>query len=318
MAEGRRGMGEGAATQQAGSNQATGAYPCKTPVRAEHVALVDADGYWLATCRSPWLAEWVAAALNAPAPQGCGCRAVVEARAARVDFACSACEGVLRSLVSRLPAPAAPPVEPYSTCNECGGTYRYDTTLDNEVWNAVMRPDGKEHVKELLCFACIVRRFVLARNGSFDVTLHGNDFATSVPLSVVPTATARVWRQQSADLATLRAHAEVVERNARVDAELLCEAIRERDTARADLARVTADLTNVLADRDWWRDRIWRQQWGRELWLAAWMVAADDYIDFGMSPRIEQGRVDLDRVTKERDLLHIRLARIAKIAGGAA
>lgn len=63
----------------------------------------------------------------------------------------------------------APDIATY--CQECGGLYRYDTTIDNPTWNRVIRARG---LPEFLCAACIVRHFALAGE-SFTAELWGED-----------------------------------------------------------------------------------------------------------------------------------------------
>lgn len=41
-------------------------------------------------------------------------------------------------------------------CCECGGVV-HEFSVDNDVWNAVMRPDG-EHDQEFVCLRCFARK----------------------------------------------------------------------------------------------------------------------------------------------------------------
>lgn len=100
------------------------------------------------------------------------------------------------------------------------------------------------------------------------------------------------------------------------------------DDCKADRDRLRAALAAAEGERDAYRDKVreWREmwlahmggQWGRELWLAAWMVASDHYVDFGLHPRIEAAesdrdaaRAELERVTAERDAARGELTRLS-------
>lgn len=67
-------------------------------------------------------------------------------------------------------------------CGECGGHYRFDTTINSDLWNRVIRNGGPERQSEFLCTACIVRAFALVGE-SFDAELFGDEF-NGVPVSV--------------------------------------------------------------------------------------------------------------------------------------
>lgn len=59
--------------------------------------------------------------------------------------------------------------DPADTCGGCGGPYAWDTTIQSEVWNRVVRPLG---ISEYLCTNCILRLFA-ARGEGFTAELWG-------------------------------------------------------------------------------------------------------------------------------------------------
>jgi hypothetical protein len=60
----------------------------------------------------------------------------------------------------------------YPSCQLCGGSDPYDTSIGNEKWNTVIRANG---LPDFLCLSCIVREF-LTRGESFSANLYGNGF----------------------------------------------------------------------------------------------------------------------------------------------
>jgi len=70
-------------------------------------------------------------------------------------------------------------------CQGCGGIYRFDTTIDSETWNRVIRANG---LPEFLCSACIIREFV-RRGEGFTATLWGEEFnGTEITVSLAQRA----------------------------------------------------------------------------------------------------------------------------------
>lgn len=67
----------------------------------------------------------------------------------------------------RIHGPLPPPPPRADTCGWCGGPYTFDTTIDSETWNRVVRPLG---ISEYLCIGCILRIFT-ERGESFDAEL---------------------------------------------------------------------------------------------------------------------------------------------------
>jgi hypothetical protein len=69
-------------------------------------------------------------------------------------------------------------------CQGCGGLYRFDTSVDNTDWNAVIRA---QQLPEYLCLACIAREF---RKAGKDLTarLWGADFHGDTIMLVVKDA----------------------------------------------------------------------------------------------------------------------------------
>lgn len=58
------------------------------------------------------------------------------------------------------------------TCSLCGGPHPFDTIIDNDTWNRVIRQGGPEGGREFLCLWCIIAAFAKAREG-FKATLCG-------------------------------------------------------------------------------------------------------------------------------------------------
>lgn len=64
-------------------------------------------------------------------------------------------------------------------CAQCGGPHDFDTSVDSEIWNRVIR--AKE-LPEYLCTTCIVREFAKAGE-SFSAKLWGEEFK-GTPITV--------------------------------------------------------------------------------------------------------------------------------------
>jgi hypothetical protein len=64
------------------------------------------------------------------------------------------------------------PIDDPDYCQGCGGRYRFDTSIDSQLWNAIIRANN---LPEYLCAACIVREFV-KRGEGFAATLWGDEF----------------------------------------------------------------------------------------------------------------------------------------------
>jgi hypothetical protein len=75
----------------------------------------------------------------------------------------------------------AKPITSPDFCQGCGGLYRFDTSVDNTDWNAVIRA---QQLPEYLCLACIAREF---RKAGKDLTarLWGADFYGDTIMLVV-------------------------------------------------------------------------------------------------------------------------------------
>jgi hypothetical protein len=87
--------------------------------------------------------------------------------------------------------------DPADTCGGCGGPYAWDTTIQSEVWNRVVRPLG---ISEYLCTNCILRLFA-ARGEGFSAELWGGrsgvDF-NGLPLHVGFSELGRLQTMESA------------------------------------------------------------------------------------------------------------------------
>jgi hypothetical protein len=71
--------------------------------------------------------------------------------------------------------PAGETAKPAPVCSRCHGAYWFDTTIDSETWNRVVRAQG---ISEYLCLSCIVDVFATAGE-SFTANL----WATDKPLT---------------------------------------------------------------------------------------------------------------------------------------
>lgn len=67
-------------------------------------------------------------------------------------------------------------------CARCGGPHPFDTSIPNDTWNRVMRPDGKEGDSEHLCSTCILAAFARAGE-SFTATLWSDEL-DGVPIEM--------------------------------------------------------------------------------------------------------------------------------------
>lgn len=68
------------------------------------------------------------------------------------------------------------------TCQLCGGPHRFDTSVDTQKWNKIIRAKG---LPEYLCLSCTVAEFVKARE-NFTAHLYGPDsFGAILEVQVV-------------------------------------------------------------------------------------------------------------------------------------
>lgn len=72
------------------------------------------------------------------------------------------------------------------SCHLCGGPHLYDTSIDSETWNRVIRDRG---LPEYLCCSCIVAAFAAAREG-FTARLWAEDFTgATIEVRILPRST---------------------------------------------------------------------------------------------------------------------------------
>ena len=265
----------GGPTQHAGSGEPTGAFsaagatahagsrPWRGPVRALPYPredaergpdrpvwydIEDASGLIVTRCWNRRNADAIAAALNAPAPGGCGCRAWLRdyADRQRCHKGGDTLAKWLEEIAARLPAPSDQP----------GGGNAKDAEL------ARLREENER-----------LRR--LTENALPDAEMERD------------MAEARV-HELDAEVSTLRA------------------ALAAAEAKHQQMVQYTADLAWVASGV-----RFGARQWGRELWLAAWMVAAGgDYLSTEMWTNLLDGlgeaRAELERVTAERERLRAK------------
>ena len=65
-------------------------------------------------------------------------------------------------------------------CTQCGGPHLFDTVIDNNSWNRVIRAKS---LPEYLCLTCIMKEFIMQKL-SFTAILIGEDL-DFIPIKVV-------------------------------------------------------------------------------------------------------------------------------------